>query len=107
MQYSNGRMNAKLPSKSYRGGWFLHQSWPIQTTDTDASNTGIGAVLSELDEEGRERARAFGSRVLSKPERQYYVTRRDLLAVVTFIRHFQSFLLGCPFTLRTDHGSLT
>ena len=37
--------------------------------DTDASNTGIGAVLSQLDEE------EIGSRVLSKPERQYCVTR--------------------------------
>ena len=71
------------------------------------SNTGIGAVLSQLDEEGRERAIAFGSRVLSKPERQYCVTRRELLAVVTFTRHFRYFLLGRPFTLRTDNGLLT
>ena len=75
--------------------------------DTDASNTGIGAVLSQLDEEGRKHAIAFGSRVLSKPERQYCVTRRELLAVVTFTQHFRSFLLGRPFTLLTDHGSLT
>ena len=76
-------------------------------TCIDASNTGIDAVLSQLDEEGRERAIAFGSRVLSKPERQYCVIRRELLAVVTFTRHFRSFFLGHPFTPRTDHGSLT
>ena len=29
------------------------------------------------------------------------------MAVVTFTRHFRSFLLGRPFTLHTDHGSLT
>ena len=75
--------------------------------DTDASDTGIGAVLSQVDDEGRERAVAYASRLLSKPERQYCVTRRELLAVVVFSRHFRSFLLGRSFLLRTDHGSLT
>jgi hypothetical protein len=71
--------------------------------DTDASDSGIGAVLSQLDE-GRERVVAYASRLLSKPERQYCVTRRELLAVVVFTRHFRPFLLGSKFTLRTDHG---
>ena len=75
--------------------------------DTDASNTGIGAVLSQVDSDGRERAIAYASRALSKPERQYCVTRRELLAVVYFVRHFKLFLAGQPFTLRTDHGALT
>ena len=75
--------------------------------DTDASDTGIGAVLSQTDSEGGERVVAYASRLLSKPERQYCVTRRELLAVVTFTRHFRPFLLGRPFVLRTDHGSLT
>ena len=75
--------------------------------DTDASNTGIGAVLSQLDEDGKERVIAYASRLLSKPERRYCVTRRELLAAVTFTRHFRPYLLGRHFTLRTDHGSLT
>ena len=74
--------------------------------DTDASGVGIGAVLSQLDEAGRERVVAYGSRVLSKAERQYCVTRRELLAVVTFIKQFKPYLSGRRFQLRTDHGSL-
>ena len=74
--------------------------------DTDASEVGIGAVLSQQDDSGRERVIAYASRTLSKPERKYCVTRKELLSVVTFIRHFRPFLLGQKFTLRTDHGSL-
>ena len=75
--------------------------------DTDASNTGIGGVLSQLDEAGNECVIAYASRTLSKAERRYCVTRRELLAVVTFTQHFRPYLLGRQFTLRTDHGSLT
>ena len=75
--------------------------------DTDASNTGLGGVLSQVQDDGRERVVAYASRVLTKPERRYCVTRRELLAVVTFTHHFRPYLLGRKFTIRTDHGSLT
>ena len=74
--------------------------------DTDASQTGIGAVLSQV-QEGQERVVAYASRTLSKAERRYCVTRRELLAVVTYVQHFRHYLLGRRFELRTDHGSLT
>ena len=75
--------------------------------DTDASDVGIGAVLSQVDQEGTEHVIAYGSRVLSKAEHNYCVTRKELLAVVTFLQHFQQYLLSQPFTIRTDHGALT
>ena len=74
--------------------------------DTDASQAGIGAVLSQV-QEGQERVVAYASRTLSKAERRYCVTRRELLAVVTYVQHFRHYLLGHHFDLRTDHGSLT
>ena len=70
--------------------------------DTDASDCGIGAVLSQI-QEGHERVVAYASRALSKSERNYSVTRRELLAVITFVSHFRQYLLGNTFTLRTDH----
>ena len=84
----------------------LHNwSWPF-ILDTNASDTGIGAVLSQLQEGGNRCVVAYASRVLSKQEKNYCVTRRELLAVVTFLQHFRQYLLGTPFTIRTDHSAL-
>lgn len=73
--------------------------------DTDASDFGIGAVLSQQHGE-HEKVVAYASCALTKTERRYAVTKKALLAVVAFTRHFKHLLLGRPFTLRTDHSSL-
>ncbi|GFV75112.1 retrovirus-related Pol polyprotein from transposon 17.6 [Trichonephila clavipes] len=74
--------------------------------DTDASNESVGAVLSqEID--GQERVIAYWSKCLSKPERNYCVTRKELMAIVKAIEHFHHYLYGQKFLLRTDHASLT
>lgn len=73
--------------------------------DTDASDLGIGAVLSQV-QDGKERVIAYASKRLTLQQEKYSVTRRELLAVVTFINHFRHYLLGQKFLLRTDHGSL-
>ncbi len=74
--------------------------------DTDASEYGIGAVLSQK-QEGEERVIAYASRCQSKEERNYCVTRKELLAVKYFVEYFHHYLVGRPFLLRTDHSALT
>ena len=73
--------------------------------DTDASNVGLGAVLSQIVD-GREKVIAYGSRVLTKAERRYCITRRELLAVVHFVKSYRHYLVGRPFIVRTDHAAL-
>ena len=73
--------------------------------DTDASDKAIGAVLSQV-QDGKERVVAYGSFVLSTAQRNYCVTRRELLAIVVFTKHFRHYLLGNKFKVRTDHNSL-
>ena len=73
--------------------------------DTDASNEAIGAVLSQI-QDGKEIVIAYASRTLTSPEKNYCVTRKEMLAVVYFVKHFKHYLLGREFVLRTDHGSL-
>ena len=72
--------------------------------DTDASNGGIGAVLSQL-QDGQERVIAYFSRILNRAERQYCVTCKELLAIVKAIQHFHCYLYGRNFILRTDHAA--
>ncbi|KAF7649234.1 hypothetical protein LDENG_00144740 [Lucifuga dentata] len=55
--------------------------------DTDMSDVGIGAVLSQV-QQGQEHVLAYGSRTLSKTEQNYCTTRRELLAMVDFTSHF-------------------
>ena len=74
--------------------------------DTDARNYGIGAVLSQISDDGSECVIAYASRYLSRREQRYCVTQRELLAIMKFVQHFRQYLLGRQFTLRTDHGSL-
>ena len=73
--------------------------------DTDASNHAIGAVLSQKTG-NEERVIAYASRTLSKSERKYCVTRKELLALVYFVKYFRHYLYGRKFTARTDHASL-
>jgi len=74
--------------------------------DTDASDCSIGAVLSQIQND-QERVVAYASRSLDRRERNYCVTRKELLAVVHFMCYFKQYLLGRQFTVRTDHAALT
>ena len=49
---------------------------------------------------------AYYSKMLAPPERNYCVTRRELLVVVKAVKHFKPYLYGTKFKLRTDHASL-
>jgi len=57
--------------------------------DTDACDVSIGAVLLQV-QDGHERVIAYASRTLGRPERNYCVTRKELLAVVFYAKTFNS-----------------
>ena len=75
------------------------------TLDTDASEKGIGAVLSQ-EQNGQERVVAYFSRSLNRREPNYCVTRKELLAVIKATEKFHYYFYGQRFVLRTDHASL-
>ncbi len=61
--------------------------------DTDASNESIGAVLAQI-QDGQEKVICYASRAMTKAEKNYSVTRKELLAVVTFVAQFEALLTG-------------
>ena len=73
--------------------------------DTDASNFGLGGVLSQMQND-QERVVAYCCRALRPSQRRYCTTKREMLAVVAMCIQFRSYLRGARFTLRTDHKSL-
>lgn len=74
--------------------------------DTDASQDSVGAVLSQV-QQGQEKVVAYYSRTLNVHERQYCITRKEMLAVVCAVRKFKSYLWGRYVKLRTDNAAVS
>ena len=72
---------------------------------TDASLAAMGAVLAQV-EDRKERAIRYASKAFSKSQTNYSATKRELLTLVTFTRHFGQYLLGRKFKIITDHRAL-
>ena len=77
----------------------------LYVLDTDASNFGLGGVLSQIQND-QERVVAYCSRALRPSQRRYCTTKREMLAAVAMCIQFRSCLRGARFTLHTDHKSL-
>ena len=71
--------------------------------ETDASGLGLGAVLSQEQEDGTVRPIAYASRTLQPHERNYGSTA---FGVVWAVRHFRQYLYGHTCDVFTDHEAL-
>ncbi|XP_073688694.1 von Willebrand factor A domain-containing protein 5A-like [Garra rufa] len=72
---------------------------------TDASDTGLGAVLSQI-QEGEEHPIIYISRKLSKAGKNYAAVEKEALAIKWAVLELRYYLLGRKFTLVTDHAPL-
>ena len=76
--------------------------------ETDASKEGLGAVLSQKQEDGWFHLVAYGSQALTTHEKNYHSMKLEFLALKWAVtEHFKEYLLYQPFLVKTDNNPLT
>ena len=76
--------------------------------ETDASKEGLGAVLSQKQDDGCYHPVAFGSRTLTPSEQNYHSSKLEFLVLKWSVtKHFKEYLAYAPFTVCMDNNPLT
>ncbi|KAL5516318.1 hypothetical protein EMCRGX_G001611 [Ephydatia muelleri] len=65
----------------------------------DASDVGVGAVLSQVDDTGADHPVAYFSRKLLPREQKYSTIEKECLAIKLATQAFRVYLLGKPFLI--------
>ena len=84
----------------------LPDSRKVYFLQTDASDSGIGAVLMQMKHDGKLFPVCYASKKLSSAERNYSTIEKECLAIVWGFKRFHLYLYGVPFVLQTDHEPL-
>jgi hypothetical protein len=74
---------------------------------TDASNSGVGAMLYQIKDNQTRAYIQFAAKVFDKRQRFFSATHKELLGIVFALDKFHQFIYGERFTLETDHQALT
>ena len=86
---------------------FPHFAKPF-LLEMDASKEGLGAILSQKQDDGRFHPVTFGSHSLMPAERNYHSSKLEFLALKWGVtEHFREYLAYAPFKVKTDNNPLT
>ena len=81
------------------------QNLPLKL-DCDASQYGLGAILSHVYLHKSERPIAYASRALNKHELNYSQTDKEGASIIFALKKFGQYLLGNHFILTTDSKAI-
>ncbi len=73
---------------------------------TDASKTGTGAVLCQVDNNGVERVIHYHSQSLTPAQQRYSSLEQEMLAIVHALKKFHPYIYGAKTTFITDCSGL-
>ena len=74
--------------------------------ETDASGEGLGAVLSQEQDDKTIRPISYASRTLQPHEQNYGISELEALGVVWAVKHYRHYLYGHHCLVFTDHEAL-
>jgi len=74
--------------------------------ETDASEKGLGAILTQKQSDGSTPPIAYASRALQQHEKKYGATELEALGVVWLVKHFCHYLYSHQCIVYTDHKPL-
>ena len=72
----------------------------------DASSYGLGAVLTQQQEDQQGKPIAYASRALTPTEERYAQIEKEALGITWACEGFREYLMGMQFQVETDHKPL-
>lgn len=73
---------------------------------TDASLEGVGAILKQLQPDGKEKPVAYFSKKLNEAQKRKKAIYLECLAIKEAVKYWQYWLIGKSFTVYSDHKPL-
>ena len=74
--------------------------------EVSTDDSGLGCVLSQRSDDGKDRPVCFASKAFSDSERNWHIRDKEVFALIFAVRKFRAYLLGKPFQWFTDHYGL-
>ena len=97
----------KLKRKLIEAPILRFPNWSIKFhVHIDASGLAIGAILTQLGDDGMDYPIVYSSKKLNKAERNYSTTEREALGMVFALQKYRHYLLANPFIFYNDHQEL-
>ena len=97
------QLKAELQSSPLLGFPFLDKEFILCT---DASDAGVGAILSQKDDNGKEFVISFASKAFSGAEKRWTTMEKEAFAVVWGLQYFHAYVYGQKVVVFTDHKAL-